>query len=113
MARLGQTNAADYVAYRPRWSGLLALFPTTYAWQIYGWLAGVVAYFIVAIVLYEVGVVAFLRRWSNRWLRNARGVIMIISIIVIGVRAIDMTVTLFNHTSVVARQHRDIVPRKS
>jgi len=113
VARLGQLNSADYVAYRPRWNGLLALLPTIYAWQIYGWLAGVAAYFIVVIVLYEVGVVAFLRRWSNRSLRNARGAIIIVSMMVIGVSATEMTVTLLNHTSVVARQHRDIVPRKS
>lgn len=67
----------------------LALIPASYAWQVYGWGTGLWVYLVTLVLLMALSWTFIVADWPFRWLVRARVALIILSIVAIGVSAME------------------------
>jgi hypothetical protein len=71
-------------------TSFLGLIPAAYAWQVHGFASGAVVYLFVCLLIIALGWTFALRDWSFRWLIVARVTLILLSMVAIGISAMEI-----------------------
>jgi hypothetical protein len=68
---------------------LLSAIPASYAWQVYGWGTGLVVYLVTFALLVGLSWTFIVTEWPLKWLVRARVALIVLSMIAVGVSAME------------------------